>query len=223
DMAVAVGDLLFSRAFAELVRNGRIDEVRVLSEASSALAAGELLQREDAWRADVTVERYLRRCELKTARLFEAACELGALEAGGPARELGAFGRRIGLAFQLLDDVLDVSGPPERTGKPRWSSWPTGSSTATRRRRGSPRARWVVLEQELASQPLLDHLAHRVAGQLVDEVDLSRALVGREELGDVPRELVGRSVGPRLADDPGRDALAEVGVGPAGHGDLGHR
>jgi geranylgeranyl pyrophosphate synthase len=112
-----------------LVANGRVDEVRVLSEASSALAAGELLQREDAWRADVTVERYLRRCELKTARLFQAACELGALEAGGPAPELGAFGARIGLAFQLLDDVLDVSGPPERTGKPRGTDLLDGTVT----------------------------------------------------------------------------------------------
>jgi geranylgeranyl pyrophosphate synthase len=128
-MAVAVGDLLFSRAFAELVRNGRADELRVLSDASSALAFGELLQREDAWRADVGVERYLRRCELKTARLFQAACELGALEGGGPAAELGAFGRRIGLAFQLLDDVLDVSGPAERTGKARGTDLLDGTVT----------------------------------------------------------------------------------------------
>jgi geranylgeranyl pyrophosphate synthase len=129
EMAIAVGDLLFARAFAELVRNGRADELRVLSEASSALAAGELLQREDAWRADVGVERYLRRCELKTARLFQAACELGALEGGGPATELGAFGRRIGLAFQLLDDVLDVSGPAERTGKARGTDLLDGTVT----------------------------------------------------------------------------------------------
>jgi geranylgeranyl pyrophosphate synthase len=129
EMATAVGDLLFARAFAVLVRNGRVDEVRALSSASSALAAGELLQREDAWRADVPVERYLRRCELKTARLFQAACELGALEAGGPVEALGAFGRRIGLAFQLLDDVLDVTGPPERTGKPRGTDLLDGTVT----------------------------------------------------------------------------------------------
>ena len=129
EMAIAVGDLLFSRAFAELVANGRADEIRVLSQASSALAEGELLQREDAWSADVSVERYLRRCELKTARLFQAACELGALEGGGPAEELGGFGRRIGIAFQLLDDVLDVSGPPERTGKPRGADLLDGTVT----------------------------------------------------------------------------------------------
>jgi geranylgeranyl pyrophosphate synthase len=127
--ATATGDLLFARAFAELAANGRADEVQVLSEASSALAEGELLQRADAWNAEVSLERYLRRCELKTARLFEAACRLGALEAGGAPDELGAFGRRIGLAFQLLDDVLDVSGPVERTGKPRGTDLLDGTVT----------------------------------------------------------------------------------------------
>jgi geranylgeranyl pyrophosphate synthase len=128
-MATATGDLLFSRAFAELARNGRADEVRVLSAASSALAEGELLQRADAWDASVPVDRYLRRCELKTARLFEGACALGALEAGGDVEALRAFGRRIGLAFQLLDDVLDVSGPAERTGKPRGADLLDGTVT----------------------------------------------------------------------------------------------
>lgn len=120
-MATAVGDLLFARAFAELTATGSMESVRILSRASSALAEGELLQRSDAWNAEVPLERYLNRCELKTATLFQSACELGALHggAGDPVRsDLGAFGRRIGLAFQLLDDVLDVAGPPERTGKP---------------------------------------------------------------------------------------------------------
>jgi geranylgeranyl pyrophosphate synthase len=129
DAATATGDLLFARAFAELLRNGRTDEIRVLSDAGSALAEGELLQRADAWDPAVPVERYLHRCELKTARLFEAACRLGAMEAGGDAHALGAFGRRIGLAFQLLDDVLDVSGPAERTGKHRGTDLLDGTVT----------------------------------------------------------------------------------------------
>jgi geranylgeranyl pyrophosphate synthase len=127
--ATATGDLLFARAFAELARNGRADEVRVLSEASSALAEGELLQRADAFDATIGVERYLRRCELKTARLFEAACRLGALEDGREPDALGRFGRRIGLAFQLLDDVLDVSGPASRTGKHRGTDLLDGTVT----------------------------------------------------------------------------------------------
>jgi geranylgeranyl pyrophosphate synthase len=103
--------------------------VRILSDASSALAQGELLQREDAWDLGTSRERYLRRCDLKTARLFQAACELGAQEGGGDAALLGRFGRRIGLAFQLLDDVLDVSGPAERTGKHRGTDLLDGTVT----------------------------------------------------------------------------------------------
>ncbi len=132
-LAIATGDLLFSRAFAELARNGDEAQLRALSDASSALAEGELLQREDAYAAHVPVARYLRRCELKTAALFEAACRLGALVAVkgsyALADELGAFARRIGLAFQLLDDVLDVSGPVERTGKARGTDLLDGTVT----------------------------------------------------------------------------------------------
>jgi geranylgeranyl pyrophosphate synthase len=130
--ATATGDLLFSRAFAELTQTGSADAVRVLSSASSALARGELIQREDAWSGAVTPARYLERCELKTARLFEAACRLGALLGRpGPAAAdgLGTFGSRIGVAFQIFDDVLDVSGPTERTGKPRGADLLDGTVT----------------------------------------------------------------------------------------------
>jgi geranylgeranyl pyrophosphate synthase len=129
EMATATGDLLFSRAFAELAGGGRAEAVRVLSDASSALAQGELLQREDAWNTAITRERYLTRCDLKTARLFDAACRLGAQAGGGPEDVLGRFGRDIGLAFQLLDDVLDVSGPAERTGKHRGTDLLDGTVT----------------------------------------------------------------------------------------------
>jgi geranylgeranyl pyrophosphate synthase len=128
-MATATGDLLFSRAFAELSLNGSRSTVSVLSRASCELAEGELMQREDAFAAGIGVERYLERCRLKTAVLFRAACELGSLEANGPAQELALFGERIGLAFQILDDVLDVTGPPERTGKPRGADLLDGTVT----------------------------------------------------------------------------------------------
>jgi geranylgeranyl pyrophosphate synthase len=128
-MATATGDLLFSRAFAELAVGGSAEAVRILSDASSALAQGELLQREDAWDATITRERYDRRCDLKTARLFEAACRLGARSGAGAEDVLGRFGRSIGLAFQLLDDVLDVSGPAERTGKHRGTDLLDGTVT----------------------------------------------------------------------------------------------
>lgn len=130
--ATATGDLLFSRAFAELVDAGDEAAVRELSRASSALARGELMQRDDAWAPDVAEERYLARCELKTGRLFEACCRLGAIF-GSPgaaaAGALGAFGSRVGLAFQIFDDVLDVAGPAERTGKRRGTDLLDGTVT----------------------------------------------------------------------------------------------
>jgi geranylgeranyl pyrophosphate synthase len=128
-MAVATGDALFARAFAALTQAAEPEAVRVLSDACSALARGELLQRADAWDTTIDVDRYLLRCELKTARLFEAACRLGTLAAGQSQLDLGGFGRRIGLGFQILDDVLDVSGPPERTGKHRGTDLLDGTVT----------------------------------------------------------------------------------------------
>jgi geranylgeranyl pyrophosphate synthase len=129
--ATATGDLLFSRAFAELATTGSGEAVSALSAASSALARGELMQRADAWSDGVTPERYLERCRLKTASLFEASCRLGALFGGRPelADALGSFGGCLGVAFQMLDDVLDVAGPSERTGKPRGADLLDGTVT----------------------------------------------------------------------------------------------
>ncbi|HEX6391562.1 MAG TPA: polyprenyl synthetase family protein [Solirubrobacteraceae bacterium] len=131
-LAVATGDLLFSRAFAELTASGSLEAVQALSRATSALAEGELLQRQDAWNPAVLVDRYLLRCEMKTARLFEASCQLGALAAAAPPGQvaaLGAFGRGIGIAFQLLDDVIDVAGPASLTGKHRGTDLLDGTVT----------------------------------------------------------------------------------------------
>jgi geranylgeranyl pyrophosphate synthase len=128
-MATATGDLLLSRAFHELAAGGVLAPVRVLSRAAAELAAGELMQRADGWDMGVSLERYLERCRLKTGVLFRASCELGALSGAGEVDSLARFGESIGIAFQLLDDVLDISGPPERTGKPRGTDLLDGTVT----------------------------------------------------------------------------------------------
>lgn len=124
DRATAAGDLLFSRAFALLAAAGERRAIELLAAASVALAQGELAQRHDAYGAAVSEQRYLERCRLKTATLFECACRLGRDE-----DELGEFGAAIGLAFQLLDDVLDIAGPAERTGKARGTDLLDGTVT----------------------------------------------------------------------------------------------
>jgi len=124
DRAVATGDLLFSRAFALLSDAGDGRAVSLLAEASVALARGELAQRHDAFDIAISEQRYLDRCRLKTARLFECACLLGHDDP-----HLREFDGEVGLAFQLLDDVLDVAGPPERTGKARGTDLLDGTIT----------------------------------------------------------------------------------------------
>jgi geranylgeranyl pyrophosphate synthase len=128
DRATALGDLLFSRAFAELAADASERQVELLAATSVALARGELAQRRDAFDLAISAGRYFRRCDLKTARLFECACVIGRDD---PAADevLRRFGHQIGLAFQLLDDVLDVTGPPERTGKARGTDLLDGTVT----------------------------------------------------------------------------------------------
>jgi len=122
--ALGVGDLLFSRSFGLLAEHGDSRAVSLLARASVALAEGELAQRHDAYDTGISEQRYLDRCRLKTAKLFECACRMGRDD-----DTLGAFGTQIGLAFQLLDDVLDVSGPVERTGKARGTDLLDGTVT----------------------------------------------------------------------------------------------
>jgi geranylgeranyl pyrophosphate synthase len=168
-VATATGDLLFSRAFAELAAGGSLAAVRALARASSQLALGELMQRADAWRGDLTVERYLERCRLKTAVLFRAACELGALEATGETELLGEFGERIGLAFQILDDVLDVSGPPERTGKPRGADLLDGTVTL-------PLIVARIRDPDLAALDLREVRTSGDAAEVADRISVTGAL-----------------------------------------------
>jgi len=112
DAARATGDYLFARAFAELAATRDHAAVTVLAESCLCLARGEALQRRQAHRPETTVEAYLDRCALKTGKLFEAACLLGARR-----HELGAFGLALGIAFQITDDILDCAGETVETGK----------------------------------------------------------------------------------------------------------
>ena len=109
EVAKAAGDFLFARAFAVLADDGDPAGVAVLADAALGLARGEAMQRRQRHDPSTTVEDYLERCMLKTGKLFEAACVLG----GGS----GMYGRLLGIAFQIADDVLDCTGETIETGK----------------------------------------------------------------------------------------------------------
>jgi geranylgeranyl pyrophosphate synthase len=192
--AVATGDLLFSRAFALLADAGDDRSVALLADASVALARGELAQRREAFDLGLDEERYLSRCRLKTARLFECACLLG-----HPDEALREFGAGIGLAFQLLDDVLDVSGPPERTGKARGTDLLDGTVTlplieAAKRDPGIRKVDLPALDAA-AAEVLCDRIAatgalERVRARAIEMVAGAKQALERAEFSPEQRQLL---------------------------------
>jgi geranylgeranyl pyrophosphate synthase len=124
--ALATGDYLFSRAFAELSATGDAAGVAALAEASLCLARGEALQRSQQHRPDTPLGAVLERYRLKTAKLFEVACLLGA---GPRDHRLVAFGEALGIAFQIADDILDCAGDTSETGKVAGSDLREGTPT----------------------------------------------------------------------------------------------
>jgi geranylgeranyl pyrophosphate synthase len=120
-VAAATGDYLFARAFAVLTETGDMTAIDLLARCTLGLSEGEAMQMQQTRRPDTTPEEYLERCTLKTGRLFAAACALGGRLGGlddGDVDELATYGRCLGLAFQVADDVLDCGGSPDTTGKP---------------------------------------------------------------------------------------------------------
>ncbi len=118
--SVLVGDFLFSRSFELMVEDGSLDVLAILSRASSVIAEGEVLQMMTANDTETGEDDYLEVIRAKTAKLFAAAAEIGAVVAERPMAEreaLRAFGHNLGMAFQLVDDVLDYSAHQATLGK----------------------------------------------------------------------------------------------------------
>ncbi|WP_127475905.1 octaprenyl diphosphate synthase [Sulfurivermis fontis] len=120
EASVLVGDFLYSRAFQMMVDVGSMRVMQILSDATNTIAEGEVLQLLNCHDPDTTEQRYMDVIHYKTAKLFEAASQLGAVLAGRPADEeqaMARYGMHLGTAFQLIDDVLDYSASSEQLGK----------------------------------------------------------------------------------------------------------
>ena len=118
--SVLVGDFLYSRAFQMMVSVNRMRVLDVLAEATNVIAEGEVLQLMNMHDPDISVSSYLRVIRFKTAKLFEASARLGAVLANASPEVENAcagYGRALGTAFQLIDDVLDYEGDPSALGK----------------------------------------------------------------------------------------------------------
>jgi octaprenyl-diphosphate synthase len=118
-VAVIMGDYLYSRAMTEIARLGELEAIELLARAANRMTVGEMRQLVSHDALDFSEDDYYRLCECKTASLMAASCELGALAGAPEHRErLREFGFDLGMAFQITDDLLDYTGSERDTGKP---------------------------------------------------------------------------------------------------------
>jgi octaprenyl-diphosphate synthase len=189
DAARAAGDYLFARAFAELAEAGDLEGVRILSDTCLSLARGEALQKTQLHDPDTPLEAYFERIALKSGKLFEAACLLGSHD-----ERLGEFGLALGIAFQIVDDILDCSGDTIETGK----------IAGTDLREGTPTLPLLLAARE--DEVVRDALAGGALDGALLRVGATGAL---EQSRDVALDYARKARG-FLAGEPGLEALTHI-------------
>ena len=197
--SVLVGDFLFSRSFELMVEDGSLKVLGILSSASARIAEGEVAQLVTANDTETGEAAYLNVISCKTAQLFAAACRIGAVVAERPMVEedaLETFGLNLGIAFQLIDDVLDYSAKQAQLGKTIGDDFREGKITlpiilAFRRGSGEERAFWrrTLEDLEQTDSDLDQALAYlEKHNALTDTVERARhyGAIARDALGIFP-------------------------------------
>lgn len=130
--SILSGDVLLSRAMSILASDGDLAIIRQVSEAVVELAEGEVRELESRGDFELTLEEHYRILRMKTASFIDACCRVGGLVAGASpevCQALGDYGHHLGLAFQIVDDLLDYQGDPNKTGKPKATDFHEGCAT----------------------------------------------------------------------------------------------
>jgi len=202
--SVLVGDFLYSRSFQMMVTVGSMKVMQVLSDATNTIAEGEVEQLLNMHDPEVSQDRYFSVIEKKTAKLFEAACQLGAVLSGETRFEddLARFGRELGAAFQVADDVLDYTADAETLGKN------IGDDLAE----GKPTLPLILCRESLApdGRELIDTTIRdggldRI-GEIVDLIRSSGALDASRRKAEKRAEAARLAVSA-LPDSPWKDAM----------------
>jgi len=206
--SVLVGDFLFARAFELMVETGQLRALGILAQASSVIAQGEVLQLTRAHDLNLDQETYLRIISAKTAELFAAASEAGAVGIGADEKTTSAvrsFGLNLGLAFQLADDALDYGGSSEALGKNAGDDFREGKVTlplllAVARTRGREDAFW---ERTINKGERTEDDFRRARELIVGTGALASTLDAADEYADAAKAALAV-----LPVSPWRDALA---------------
>jgi octaprenyl-diphosphate synthase len=208
--SVLVGDFLYSRAFQMMVSVDRMRVLQVLADATNVIAEGEVLQLMNMHDPDLAVADYLRVIRFKTAKLFEASARLGAVLAGcqGEVEDrCASYGRSLGTAFQLVDDLLDYEGDSRELGKNVGDDLREGKPTMPlliAMERGS------AAERQLIRQAIEGGEAQRLT-EVVDVVRRTGALEATRDAARQEAELARRCIEP-MRPSAARDALLELCV-----------
>lgn len=204
--AVLTGDILFSRALEMLSRLDDQRPIRIIARASRQICEGELLQIDSRFKLDLDEDAYFELIEKKTAVLFGAAAELGALLAGAgeaDSRRLYAYGRRLGIAFQVVDDCLDLVGLEQTVGKSLGSDLRNGELTlpmihVLANTTGARKQELVNLFKadgggppREALRPYLDRAGSVAYAQQLARAEIQRA---RDEIGFLPDSAAKRAL-----------------------------
>jgi octaprenyl-diphosphate synthase len=208
--SVLVGDFVYSRAFQMMVSVNRMRVLEVLADATNVIAEGEVLQLMNMHDPDVAVDDYLRVIRFKTAKLFEASARLGAVlaEADSATEEAcAAYGRSLGTAFQLVDDLLDYEGATEQLGKNVGNDLREGKPTLPlliAMERGSADERAIVRHA----------IVHGEVARLAEIVAIVRSTGAIDATRDAARAEAdkARSSLDVLPSTPYRDALLDLSV-----------
>jgi len=201
--SVLVGDFLFSRAFELMVEDGSLRVLKILSGASAVIAAGEVDQLSAQRRIETDEDRYLAIITAKTATLFAAAAEIAGVVAereDGTTEALEGFGRNLGIAFQLIDDVLDYAADAQDMGKAKGDDFREGKVTLP-----------VILAYARADGTDRAFLAETMAGRAVADADLDRTV----SILHATRALDDTRARARLYADRAAQALARFPGGAA--------
>jgi octaprenyl-diphosphate synthase len=194
--SVLVGDFLFSRAFQLMVADGSLRVLEILSDAAAVIAEGEVLQLTTSNDTETSEQAYLDVIRCKTAALFAAACRIGAVLSGRPKVEeeaLDSYGLNLGIAFQLIDDVLDYSARQTELGKTIGDDFREGKITlpvilAFRRGDAAERKFWRRALEAVEQKD--DDLAHGIG--LLEKHGALRDTVARaSHYGAVARDALG--------------------------------
>ena len=210
ESSVLVGDFLFARAFRLMVADGSLKVLAILSDAASTIAEGEVLQLSTSNDPETSEASYLEVVQAKTAALFAAACEVGAMLADRPQIEeeaLRSYGLNLGTAFQLVDDVLDYSAHEKTLGKTIGDDFREGKITlpvvlAFRRGDEEERRFWCRTVEDLNQREGdLERAIETMAGRdaLTDTIARAR------HYGSVARDALGI-----FPDGPEKEALADL-------------